>query len=263
MRFVRTEPRRWTFREALPQKPPPPGTPRRWRPASGRRSSADALVLMAETLLSSGPRRRSGGERYQVVVHVDAATLATDGEGSCQLEHGSALQPEVARRLACDASVVRILERDGRPLSLGRKARSTPPALRRALQTRDRSCRFPGCSQRRFLHAHHIEHWAKGGRTELSNLIHLCAHHHRLVHEGGYRVERRVRGELCFRRPDGRPIPALPARAQGDRAELARRNRLRGLSIDPETGVPHRRGDRLRLALVVDGLAERDPRLRE
>jgi hypothetical protein len=201
-------------------------------------------------------------------VHVDVAALAGTDEtaaegGACQLEHGPALDPETARRLACDASVVRIVERDGRPLSIGRKRRSVPPALRRALRTRDGTCRFPGCQQHRFLHAHHIDHWARGGRTDLSNLVHLCAHHHRLVHEGGYRIERRRRGELCFRRPDGRELPAVPKRARGAAADLLRHNRAHALQIDPETPVPNWWGDRLEPRWVVDGLIDRDPRFRE
>jgi hypothetical protein len=190
-------------------------------------SSADALVLMAQTLLAAGPADGGPADGYQVVVHVDAATLAdhdrdhdrdhgrdTDGGGGgggpCELERGTALHPDAARRLACDASLVRILERDGRPLSVGRKTRSVAPALRRALKSRDRGCRFPGCGQRRFLHAHHIDHWADGGPTDLSNLVQLCSHHHRLVHEGGYRIERGPHGAPRFRRPDGRPVPAVP-----------------------------------------------------
>src|SRR5918999_1509099 len=131
---------------------------------------------MADTLLGSGPVARNGGERYQVVVHVDAATLGGESdEGLGELEHGSALHPETARRLACDAAVVRILEREGRPLSVGRKTRSVPPALRRALQSRDRGCRFPGCTSSCSVDAHHIEHWANGGPTDLSNLVQLCS----------------------------------------------------------------------------------------
>jgi hypothetical protein len=178
-------------------------------------SNADALLVMAETLLASGPAERTGGDAHQIVVHVDAATLASGGgdepdPGGCQLEHGEALEPETARRLACDASVVRIVERDGRPLSVGRKTRTVPPALRRALRSRDATCRFPGCCQRRFLHAHHVEHWAHGGPTELANLVQLCRHHHRLVHQGGYTLERTTSGQLRFRRPDGRPVPQRP-----------------------------------------------------
>jgi Domain of unknown function (DUF222) len=114
-------------------------------------SNADGLVLMAETLLSAGAAELGGGERYQVVVHVDVGALAgaaADGEqraGACQLENGELLHAETARRLACDASLVRILERDGRPLSVGRRSRSVPPALNRALRSRDRGCCFPGC----------------------------------------------------------------------------------------------------------------------
>jgi hypothetical protein len=224
------------------------------RPAS----SADALMLMSQAQLDSRPTGSTPADHHQVVVHVDVAALAGTDEaaaegGACQLEHGPSLDPETARRLACDASVVRIVERDGRPLSVGRKTRSVPPALRRALRTRDSACRFPGCQQRRFLHAHHIDHWARGGRTDLSNLVHLCAHHHRLVHEGGYRIERRRRGELCFRRPDGRTVPAVPTRARGATKDLLRRNRAQALQIDSETAVPNWWGDRLEPRWVVDG----------
>lgn len=231
-------------------------------------SNVTALVLMAETLLSSGPAERAGADSYEVVVHVDAATLsAPDGashleHGACQLDDGAPLHPETARRLACDASVVRILERDGRPLSVGRRTRSVPPALRRALQSRDRCCRFPGCTQRRFLHAHHIEHWARGGPTELANLVQLCRFHHRLLHEGGYTLERRGRrGELCFRRPDGRPLKPVPESADGRPGELERLNRSRGVQIGPETCASGWTGERLDLGLAVDALVDADPRL--
>ncbi len=107
----------------------------------------------------------------------------------CHLADGPTLSPETVRRLGCDAGVVRIVERDGRPLTVGRRTRTIPPALRRALRSRDAGCRFPGCTHERFLHAHHIRHWAKGGPTTLENLVQLCSYHHRLVHEGGFRVE--------------------------------------------------------------------------
>jgi hypothetical protein len=231
------------------------------RPAA---TDADALVLMADTLVSSGAADRPGGERYQVVVHVDAdAVGARDDEaGRCELDHGAALHPETARRLACDASLVRVLERDGQPLSIGRKTRSVPPSLRRALNGRDGGCRFPGCDQRRFVDAHHIHHWARGGRTDLGNLVLLCRHHHRLVHEGEFSVEARPRGRLVFRRPDGRVLPAVPAPRRGDLHELRRRNRRAGLSIDDKTGEPDWYGDPLDLDYAVGGLADSDERLR-
>jgi Domain of unknown function (DUF222)/HNH endonuclease len=228
-------------------------------------SNADALVLMAETLLASGPAERPGADNYQVVVHVDVDTLASDepdDDAASQFDDGQWFHPETARRLACDASVIRILERDGRPLSVGRRTRSVPPALRRALQSRDRCCRFPGCTQRRFLHAHHIEHWAQGGRTDLSNLVHLCRFHHRLVHEGGYTLERTgTGGQLRFSRPDGRPLPPVARIASVQREGLERRNRARGVEVEPDTCLPRWAGERLDLALAIDALVAHDARL--
>jgi hypothetical protein len=225
-------------------------------------SNADALLLMADTLLASGPAARNGGERYQVVVHVDAATLSGESdEGVCGLDHGSTLHAETTRRLACDASVVRILERDGKPLSIGRKSRSVPPGLRRALHSRDGGCRFPGCSQRRFVDAHHIEHWASGGRTELSNLVQLCRHHHRLLHEGRYRIDRTSRGGLLFRRADGRKVALRPVDRRGDPAEPARRNARDGLRITAETCVPSWDGSSVRHADVVERILRADSRV--
>jgi len=224
---------------------------------------------MAETLLSSGAAERSGGDSYQVIVHVDAEALASkrqeqeqqaeadaarvpneEPESACQLDNGQFLHPETARRLACDASVVRILERDGRPLSVGRRTRSVPPALRRALQSRDHCCRFPGCTQRRFLHAHHIDHWAHGGPTELTNLVQLCRFHHRLVHEGGYAVEDDPAGGLRFRNRHGVLCPSIPRSPPGSCDELVALNQRRGLTIGPTTNR-NGHGDELDLELAV------------
>ena len=107
---------------------------------------------------------------------------------------GRSIAPETARRLGCDAGLVRIIERDGRPLSVGRRTRTVPPALKRALNDRDPQCRFPGCDHRRYLHAHHIHHWARRRTHQASNLIHLCSYHHRLVHEGGFITQHEPRG---------------------------------------------------------------------
>jgi hypothetical protein len=242
------------YRSASAEAEAPPEEPVAPVSEGAAPTNAEALVLMAETLLASGPAERSAADSYQVVVHVDADSLgAADGAG--QLDDGSPLHPETARRLACDASVVRILERDGRPLSVGRRTRTVPPALRRALQSRDRCCRFPGCTQRRFLHAHHIDHWAHGGPTELDNLVHLCRFHHRLVHEGGYTLERSGRrGELRFRRPDGRPLHHLPERRAGHPREVKHRNDRAGARIGPDTCASLWTGERLDLALAVDAL---------
>jgi hypothetical protein len=175
-------------------------------PTSAR--NADALLALVESGAAERGER-TGGERFQVVVHVDADTLQGSESGRCELEAGSPMARETARRLSCDASVVRILERDGRPLSVGRKTRSIPPALRRALRSRDHGCQFPGCTATRHTDAHHIQHWAHGGETNLDNLVTLCRHHHRVLHEGGFTVERSTHS-LVFTAPDGRRLPRVP-----------------------------------------------------
>jgi hypothetical protein len=171
------------------------------------------------------------------VIHADEAALESDGEGGCELEDGSALAPETARRLACDASVVRG----------GRRSRTIPPALRRALKRRDGGCRFPGCENRRFVDAHHIRHWAQGGETIAENLVLLCRRHHRAVHEGGYSVDRDGR----FYYPWGGAVASVPRLPRGDPAELAERNR--DFAIDARTCRPGR-GDTLHLDLAVDDM---------
>ena len=145
---------------------------------------ADALALLAETALHYGIDPGAPGERYQVVVHVDAEVLAdSDQPGQSVLEDGGRVSAETSRRVACDASrVVMQHDRDGRVVEVAARTRTIPPALRRALQHRDRGCRFPGCGVR-FGQGHHIRHWANGGPTTLSNLAVLCRRHHRAVHE--------------------------------------------------------------------------------
>jgi Domain of unknown function (DUF222)/HNH endonuclease len=214
---------------------------------SAGEARVDALMLMAETTLSGSDGARTAGDRYQVVVHVDTAALRGDERGeTCELDDGVPLAAETARRLACDASIVRILERDGRPLSVGRKTRSIPPALRRALAARDRGCRFPGCTARRFVDAHHIEHWAQGGETGLSNLVQLCRHHHRLLHEGCYAVAHGPDGRLTFRRPDGRRITDCPQTPRGHVGAVHTRR------IRPDACVSLSHGERMDLDLGVD-----------
>ncbi len=161
--------------------------------AAGRRR-ADALGLMAERALAAGftdaPLSGSRAERYQVLLHVDADTLEAEGEqGRSELDDGTRVSAETSRRIACDAAVVTVdHESDGSVLSVGRRTRTISPALRRALEARDRGCRFPACGLR-FTDAHHVQHWADGGETSLKNLLLLCRHHHRLVHEEGWEVQ--------------------------------------------------------------------------
>ena len=117
---------------------------------------------------------------------------------------------ETSQRLACDASLVQMRhDADGAVLDAGRKTRTIPPSIRRALAARDTNCRFPGCTSRR-CDAHHVHHWADGGTTSLDNLVLLCRRHHRAVHEGGFAVVRGLDGVLTFLRPNGAPLPVAP-----------------------------------------------------
>jgi len=223
-----------------------------------RVNEADALTQVAESALAGKPGVRSAGERYQVVVHVDAQGLAGKGERGGRLEDGPAIAAATARRLSCDAALLAMLHGPGGQLDVGRKTRAIPPSLRRALQARDAGrCRFPGCDNRRWLDAHHIQHWARGGETKLENLVLLCSHHHRLLHEGGFRVSRQANGRLIFRRPDGRAIPSLPSPARGGCGELRARNRRAGLAILPGAAMPLGRGEPMDHDLAVAGLLAR------
>ena len=136
---------------------------------------ADALALVAESALAADLDTGSAGDRYQVVVHVDAEALP-EGSDTVQsaVEDGVHVSAGTSRRLACDASTVVMRHGPGgEVLDVGRKTRTIPAAIRRALQARDRRCRFPGCHSRH-CDAHHLRHWADGGATRLDNLVLLC-----------------------------------------------------------------------------------------
>ena len=191
--------------DAPPQRPP----------LGARRADALAEVVM------------SGCPRAQVVLHVDTPALACTAEAveerageACFLEDGPAVPSETARRLACDGELIIARHGDGSALDLGRKRRVVSPALRTSLERRDRTCRFPDCSRRHGLQAHHIDHWSRGGRTDGENLILLCRFHHRVVHEDGFRVYLDC-GALKFRRPDGREIADVPVRGDPSPALVA------------------------------------------
>ena len=227
-------------------------------PPTLAQQQADALALLAETALHHELDPGAPGERYQVVVHVDATALADpDQPGQSVLEDGAHVPAETSRRLACDASrVVMRHDEDGRLLEIGARTRTIPPALRRALHHRDRGCRFPGCGGR-FTQGHHIRHWAEGGPTTLSNLALLCRRHHRAVHEEGYQVARGPDGALRFQRPDGRLLPDVPPPASipGDPVSVLRaRHDAQGLHLDERTTCAGWLGERLDLVWAIDVL---------
>ncbi len=178
-----------------------PATPE-FASESFRAQQADALVNIArDSLVENASGRTSSADAYQVVVHVDQSALTQD-------TGRSDLPVETVKRLTCDGSVVAMFENaEGEPLSVGRKQRTVTTAIKRALESRDGGCTFPGCNHKRFVDAHHVMHWAEGGSTSVDNLLLLCDRHHRLVHEGQFLIRKDVNDRWYFCRPDGRAIP--------------------------------------------------------
>jgi hypothetical protein len=138
---------------------------------------ADALGRLAEVALSADLDAGHAGDRYQVVLHVEAVA-GGDADAGVDVSSGGVLEVD-------DAGDV------------GRKTRTIPTAIRRALSARDTRCQFPGCSARR-CDAHHIDHWMDGGPTSLDNLVLLCRRHNRVVHEGGYTLRWRPDRTMAF-----------------------------------------------------------------
>jgi hypothetical protein len=202
-----------------------------------------------------------------------AASPSADGTPRrCELEGDDdtderALAVATVRRLACDCSVVGVVDDDdGEPLNVGRKTRIVSASLQRALKSRDGGCRFPGCDRTRFTEAHHVHHWAKGGETKLGNLVTLCSFHHRLVHEGGFGLGVTDGGVFVFTRPDGsrvEPNGSLQWRFRGNTSApqrsvlaLCAHNREVGLGIDSETARCGWRGETMDYGLAIEHLIQ-------
>jgi hypothetical protein len=179
---------------------------------------ADALVGLCSERIASDP----DPDRATVIVH---ARLGSEGgvpsgmgsgtvEGelhSAELDGGPVLHPAVARRLLCDARVQVVLEDgSGQVVKLGRMRRDPPEWMLRQLRYRDGECTFPGCAQRRFVHAHHVRWWEHGGPTDLDNLVLVCSFHHKLVHEYGWSLTRDRDGTVWWFHPDGTRYRAGP-----------------------------------------------------
>jgi hypothetical protein len=179
---------------------------------------------------------------------------------SIVLDDGTRIPAETFRRLACDATVSALeVDERGVPRGAGRRTRVVAGATRRALLARDWCCRFPGCTHRAWVDAHHIEHWARGGATVLDNLVLLCTAHHRLVHEGGFSVEL-SEGAPVFRRPCGTVLPDVPETTLGDGDILGRRWRDAGLEEGPAAGC--RDGGALEVEARVGGTGSTRTRTR-
>jgi hypothetical protein len=192
--------------------------------------AADALVELAATRAAE----EADCDRPFVVVHTDPAALAGSEEGEAELAEGRRLAAATARRLACDCRWQLVVENeDGEVLRLGRTTRQVPAWLTRQLRRRDRGCRFGGCGATRWLHAHHLTHWADGGPTDPDNLVLLCGRHHRVVHEGGWQVTSASDGTVRFEKPNGEVLTCGPPALRPDV-----RRRLFGPDPPPDRPAP-------------------------
>ncbi len=217
---------------------------------------ARGLVNAAESFLAHGPAARQTGDRYLLAVHVDLDVLA-EGRDPEPFETGELspdgirLTGQVLRRIGCDTWLQGVLfGPDGSPLDVGRRQQVVPRRVRRALAARDRGCVFPGCTEHRWVDAHHIVHWADGGPTTLANLVLLCRFHHTAVHERGFTVT--LDGAVVeVRDRDGRILPSSP--------------QLDGISSDDLSWIPrqtvpeptcHWSGERLDLGWAVGALCD-------
>ncbi len=226
--------------------------PHESRPAwdSPEQLRADALVAVAEAWLTEH-KTSSRANPYEVIVHVDADALRCDAPGArCEIDGAGSIAPETARRMTCDSALVGLIEYDGEALSIGRRSQRVTHALRRALEARDQTCCFPGCANEARLDAHHIVHWVKDGYTEPPNLALLCKRHHRMVHEGGYTMERLPDGAWRFTRPTG-DVVKLPTRPPARPEALFEANEAAGRRVERAPLAPEGAGEGIDLHYVT------------
>jgi len=185
---------------------------------------ADALV---ELVTGS---HEDGASVPTLVVHAGAEVLAgeesAEGPWLAETESGQRLCTEAIRRLACDSRIEWVLHSGNSTVGIGRRGRTVPGTVTRLLRFRDGGCRFPGCERRRWVQAHHIVHWGDGGGTDLDNLVLLCHAHHRLIHEGGWRISGHPESDLRFHDPGGRSLRTGPADPVDTRTPDVPENRL-------------------------------------
>jgi hypothetical protein len=141
---------------------------------------------------------------------------------------------------------------DGAPINASRRTPNIPAAIARALKARDQGCRFPNCSHQRFVDAHHLQYRENGGETTLANLAQLCRYHHKLVHEGGYRVEIQPNGALIFYRPDRTPLTNNTTTVAPGDDHIRSANHTHGIHPTPDTPVPSWAGEHPDYAYIID-----------
>jgi len=168
------------------------------------RRLADALVELGHHSLDSGqvPQRASQRTHLQVTTTLETL-LQRAGSPAADLEFSLPISAKAVERLACDCNVTRILlGSDSMVIDVGRSKRVVSPSQKRALNVRDKGCRFPGCDRpATWTSGHHLVHWIKGGGTDLPNLVLLCYRHHWMVHEGGWQLIKSDDGQMLAIRP--------------------------------------------------------------
>ena len=164
------------------------------RTAKQRR--ADALVEAMHHAMGAGTLPRRNGVRPHISINTTIEGLKGElGAPASELQGGMPISSKTVQRLACDGTLHRVLKADSVVVDVGRATRSVSPSQWRALKARHRTCAAPECDRPvNMTSPHHIEFWARGGRSDLPNLLPLCYHHHRLVHEGGWQVIRAGEG---------------------------------------------------------------------
>jgi hypothetical protein len=245
---------------------------------------ADALVAIAEHFLATANQNPQfqglkqnpqfqglkGSERCQIMLHVDINTLREHGQAAspahqhCSMDDKHWISPNTAKRLSCDASLVTVLEDEqGRVLNIGRRTRTVPASITRALNIRDKTCRVPGCCESRYVDAHHIEHWADGGETSLENLVTLCRVHHRQLHQGIFTIaveKTATEQQLVFATPSGRKIQSSFFPQFPDVSEETSAGALSHAApaVDAKTCVPHWHGEDCDYGMAIAALLQRD-----
>jgi hypothetical protein len=181
---------------------------------TARQRRADALDEIVRHALDKGTLPKRHGKRPHLAVHTTLEGLKRElGAAASHLESGLPISSKTVQRLACDGIVQRVLKADSMVVDVGRAKRTAQPAQWAALKAHHRSCAWPGCERPlSWTHAHHIDFWATGGKTNLRKLVPLCLFHHRLVHEGGAQIVQ-VGDHLEFIPPE---VPVMTRRRWGE-----------------------------------------------
>lgn len=162
-------------------------------PRSTEQVALDALVQMVRIACAADGGRVFGVREPSVRVHVSLDDLERRS-GIAHLEgQSAAVSVATAERIACADGLVPILfNQSGRALELGRSQRCFSHHQRTVLAAIWGGCAHPGCDRPpSWTEAHHINEWhAERGSTDVDDGVLLCRHHHLMVHNNGWKIER-------------------------------------------------------------------------